>query len=58
MKIGYIVRYGHSRYSDGSDVTGLVLSINRSGGTLKVVDKYGNIDWFVTSQCEVISATI
>ena len=53
MKQGDIVKYGHSKYSDGSDVTGVVLYVNESGGTLKVLDKFGNIDWFVTSYCEV-----
>ena len=55
MKVGNIVKYGHSRYSDGSPVTGLVLHINTEGGTLKVLDQYGNIDWFVTGECEVLS---
>ena len=55
MKIGDIVSYGHSKYSDGSDVTGLVIYINNEGGTLKVVDKFGNIDWFVMSECEIIN---
>ena len=55
MKIGDIVSYGHSKYSDGSDVTGLVIYINNEGGTLKVVDKFGNIDWFVMSECEIVN---
>lgn len=55
MKIGDIVKYGYSRYHDESPVIGKVLSINDAGGTLKVLDKYGKIDWFVTSYCEVIS---
>ena len=55
MKIGDIVKYGHSKYSDGSDVAGLVIYINNEGGTLKVVDKFGNIDWFVMSECVTIN---
>ena len=55
MKVGDIVKYGHSRYEDDSDVTGVILCVNEPGGTLKVLDKFGNIDWFVTSYCEVIS---
>ncbi len=55
MKIGDIVKYGYSKYEDESPVIGKVLSINDLGGTLKVLDKYGKIDWFVTSYCEVIS---
>ena len=55
MKVGDIVKYGFSRYEDESPVIGKVLSINHEGGTLKVLDKYGKIDWFVTSCCEVIS---
>ena len=55
MKQGDIVKYGHSKYSDGSDVTAVVLYVNEEGGTLKVLDKFGNVDWFVTSHCEVIS---
>ena len=58
MKVGDIVKYGHSRYEDESIVIGKVLSINREGGTLKVLDKYGKIDWFVTSYCEVLSETV
>ena len=55
MKVGDLVRYGHSRYSDTGIVFGTIVSINDEGGTLKVLDKFGNIDWFVTSYCEVIS---
>ncbi len=55
MKQGDIVKYGHSKYSDGSDVTAVVLYVNEEGGTLKVLDKFGNVDWFVTSHCEVVS---
>ena len=55
MKVGDIVKYGYSKYEDESPVIGKVLYVNEDGGTLKVLDKYGNIDWFVTSYCEVIS---
>lgn len=56
MQVGDIVKYGYSRYEDESPVIGKVLFVNVQGGTLKVLDKYGKIDWFVTSYCEVISA--
>ena len=55
MKIGDIVKYGYSKYSDDSSVIGKVLYVNEAGGTLKVLDRFGAIDWFVTSYCEVIS---
>jgi hypothetical protein len=55
MKVGDLVKYGYSKYDDGSPVIGTVLYINDAGGTLKVLDKHGAIDWFVTSYCEVIS---
>ena len=55
MKVGDLVRYGYSKYSDGDIVLGTILSVNHKGGTLKVLDKFGKIDWFVTSYCEVIS---
>ena len=55
MRVGDIVKYGYSRYEDESPVIGTVLFMNDAGGTLKVLDKYGKIDWFVTSYCEVIS---
>jgi len=48
VKVGDIVKYGYSR-------TGVILYVNEPGGTLKVLDKFGKIDWFVTSYCEVIS---
>ena len=56
MQVGDIVKYGYSRYEDASPVIGTVLYVTDVGGTLKVLDKYGKIDWFVTSYCEVISA--
>ena len=40
--------------TDGSDVTALVLYVNEEGGTLKVLDKFGNVDWFVMSHCSVV----
>ena len=55
MKVGDLVRYGTAKYEDKSHVIGTVLYVNEAGGTLKVLDKFGNIDWFVTSYCEVIS---
>jgi len=55
VKVGDLVKYGHSRYTDGSDVTAVVLYVNEEGGTLKVLDKFGNVDWFVMSLMEVIS---
>lgn len=55
MQVGDIVKYGYSKYEDESPVIGKVLYVNEDGGTLKVLDKYGEIDWFVTSYCEVIS---
>ena len=56
MKVGDIVKYGCSRYEDGSEVTGLVLGVGEPvPGTLKVLNKFGKIDWFVTSYCEVVS---
>ena len=56
MQVGDIVKYGYSKYEDDSPVIGKILYVNGAGGTLKVLDKYGKIDWFVTSYCEVISA--
>jgi hypothetical protein len=55
MQVGDLVRYGYSKYDDDSPVIGTVLFVNDAGGTLKVLDKNGKIDWFVTSYCEVIS---
>ena len=56
MRVGDIVKYGYSKYEDETPVIGKVLFVNVQGGTLKVLDKYGKIDWFVTSYCEVINA--
>ena len=54
MKKGDIVRYKYPKVKPGGDV-GLILYVNVDGGTLKVLDKLGQVDWFVTSYCEVIS---
>ena len=55
MKVGDLVRYKYSKYEDDSPVIGTVLYVNDDGGTLKVLDKHGAIDWFVTSYCEIIN---
>ena len=55
MKVGDFVKYGYSKYKDESEVIGVVLAVNHTAGTLKVMDKFGKVDWFVTSYCEVIS---
>ncbi len=62
MKIGDIVkygyaktRYGHGRDDEDSPAYGTIIFVNEAGGTLKVLDQQGKIDWFVTSYCEVIS---
>ena len=55
MQVGDLVSYGTAKYEDGSPVIGTVLFVNDAGGTLKVLDKHGTIDWFVTSYCEVLS---
>ena len=55
MKIGDLVAY---KYDGGYHLPprrALVLYVNAEGGTLKVLDSHGQIDWFVTSCCEVIS---
>ena len=56
MRVGDIVKYGYSKYEDESPVIGKILYVNEDGGTLKVLDRFGAIDWFVTSYCEVINA--
>jgi|TARA_R110000744_G_scaffold224128_2_gene342734 hypothetical protein len=48
MKVGDLVKYY------GTTLTGLVLYINKEGGTLKVLSS-GEIKWYVTSGCKVIS---
>ena len=62
MKIGDLVKYayarsrfGYKRENEDSPAYGTILWVNESGGTLKVLDQDGNVDWFVTSYCEVIS---
>jgi len=57
---GDLVRYKHCRNtlnSKGdslSNTTALVVYVNEAGGTLGVLDNGGIIDWYVTSQCEII----
>ena len=62
MKVGDIVKYGYAKSPYGYDrddkdspAYGTILRVNEAGGTLKVLDQQGKIDWFVTSYCEVIS---
>ena len=51
MKVGDLVKY----YGGWTDI-GVVLHINTSGGTVKVHRRrYGDIKWWVTSGCEVVS---
>tara|TARA_R100000455_G_C6185233_1_gene61513 strand:- start:139 stop:441 length:303 start_codon:yes stop_codon:yes gene_type:complete len=56
VKYGYAkTRYGHGRDDEDSPAYGTIIYVNEAGGTLKVLDQRGKIDWFVTSYCEVIS---
>ena len=61
IKIGDLIRYKYPRAEafernpKYTQPTAVVLKVNEPGGTLKVLDKDGLTDWFVTSYCEVIS---
>ena len=61
MKQGDIVKYKYptavafQRYPLYERSAGMILYVNEKGGTLKVVDLNGEIQWFVTSYCEVVS---
>ena len=60
MKVGDLVRYKYRRAKHVGDPrytqpTGVILMVNEPGGTLKVLDKDGQIDWFIASYCEVVS---
>ena len=55
VKVGDIVKYGHSKYGNGGIVIGLVMYVNTEGGTVRVVDQFGNDDWFVTGECSILS---
>ena len=53
MKVGDIVKY---RYPGCCGFPpAVILYINIEGGTLKTMNTRGEVDWFVTSYCEVIS---
>ena len=51
MKPGDFVIY---RTPNGSDI-GVILRSNQNGGTLKALNTRGQVVWYVTSGCEVIS---
>jgi len=60
VKVGSLVKYNYPNYIIGplhhpTDKTGIVLYINKDGGTLKVLTNAGRVGWFITSYCEVIS---
>jgi hypothetical protein len=50
MRVGDLVKYA-------TGVIAIVLYVNHAGGTVKVLNDDGNVCWFVTSDCEVISET-
>ena len=61
IKAGDLIRYKYPRAEafqrnpKYTQPTGVVVMVNKDGGTLKVIDSDGLIDWFVASYCEVIS---
>jgi hypothetical protein len=60
MKVGDLVRYKYiatdgQRHDHLKTKPALILYVNEEGGTLKVLDSNGQVDWFVTSYSEVIS---
>jgi hypothetical protein len=60
MKVGDLVNYKYIA-TDGVVVPnrvhrlGLILYVNEEGGTLKVLDSDGQVDWYVTSYCEIVN---
>ena len=61
MRVGDLVRYryptarGFQRAPTYTQECGLILTINDAGGTLKVLGADGQIDWYITSYCEIVS---
>ncbi len=55
FEVGDVVRYKYC-VNDNTDLyPALVLYVNKEGGTLKVLDCTGDIEWYVTSYCEKIA---
>ena len=54
MKVGDLVKYGNYKYHTGDPVYGLVVSVDREKGVLKVVDRLGEFDWFIEDFCELV----
>jgi len=59
MKVGDFVKYKYigtdgQRHDHLKTKPALVLYVNEPGGTLKVLNSAAQIDWFVTSYCEVV----
>ena len=63
MKVGDLVRYKYpvarafQWVPTYTQECALILAVNEAGGTLKVLGADGQIDWYVTSYCEVVSET-
>ena len=64
FKVGDVVRYKYNVVDSGfrevfrettDQYPALVLYVNKEGGTLKVLDSDGGIEWYVTSYCEKIA---
>ena len=59
MKVGDLVVYKYIGIDKQTNLTtkpALVLLVNNFSNTLKVLKGNGEIDWYVTRYCEVISA--
>ena len=55
FEVGDVVRYKYCLHSNADLYPALVLYVNEKGGTLKVLDCTGGIEWYVTSYCEKIA---
>lgn len=56
FRIGDLIRYKYPARikKDRVNNSGVVISLNDEGGTLRVATLAGSTHWFITSYCEVI----
>ena len=57
MKVGDLIRHTYLRHDSqvGVPVVGTILCVGRGATSIKVLEQSGEINWFSTKDCEVIS---
>ena len=54
LKVGDFIKYNYDSVGSRSIAAGVVVKVNETGGTVRVLGTSGVVGWLVTSYCEKV----